>query len=226
MHALSPIPSQVNYALGLPDNLGAMLNDELGDCTCAAYYHARQLWTACSEENEITEPDSNVLQMYKEACGYTEVNPLTDQGGVEQDVLSYLLNTGAPVGNGQRDKILAFVEIDPRQIQDIKRAIYECGVSYIGVNLPNSAMSGDIWDIGGDETIAGGHAVILTGYDDNGFNLISWGKKFYMTNAFMQKFLDEAYAIFDQTWITMKGTTPLGLTVSETEAAMQGFRQS
>ena len=59
-------------------------------------------------------------------------------GGNEQHVLKYLLTRGAPMGPNGRTvhKIDAFVEVDPRHIDDVKRAINNCGVAYIGFNVP------------------------------------------------------------------------------------------
>jgi hypothetical protein len=53
-------------------------------------------------------------------------------------VLAYLLRRGAPTGpEGQsRDRIDAFVEVDPRNPEDVKRTIQDCEVACIGFNVP------------------------------------------------------------------------------------------
>lgn len=43
--ALEPVVPSVDYTKGMPSNLGMMKNDTLGDCTCAAFYHAMQVWS-------------------------------------------------------------------------------------------------------------------------------------------------------------------------------------
>lgn len=226
MRALAPIPASVDYTSRLNGNLGAMLNDEKSDCTCATFYHLRQVWTS-QTSTEITEPDSNVLELYEQACGYDPNDPSTDNGGVEQDVLKFLLNTGAPVGVGLRDKIRAFIEVDPANMDYIRRTILDCGGCYIGVNLSQSAMSSQVWDVGGDETIVGGHAVCLVGYDAvaNTFKLISWGQIYECTVAFMQKFCEEAYGIVDESWLASTGKTPLGMTEEELDDAMDALKE-
>ena len=102
----------------MPKNLGMMLNDTLGDCTCAAFYHAIQVWTfnATKGKSIETEPDSDVEKLYELACGYKPAQGGEGPGGNEQHVLKYLLTKGAPMGpNGQTThKIDAFVEVDPR----------------------------------------------------------------------------------------------------------------
>lgn len=225
MQSIAPIPDSYDYTKGMPDNFGMMLNNSLGCCTIAAYYHARQIWTFDANGSEITEPDSNILAMYEQADGYVDGNPDTDNGGVMQDVLTYLLNTGAPVGIGLRNKINAFMEVNPTNLDSLRHVIYDSGCAYIGVNLPQSAEQGMTWDVGGDETIAGRHCVILTGYNPDGFTAISWGQRYSVTNAFIEKFNEEAYAIVDPTFIVASGTTPLGMTLQELEDAMQGLKQ-
>ncbi len=66
---LPPPPAAVDYTKGMPTDLGMMLNDSLGDCTCAAYYHARQVWTF-NTGKMVTEPDGDVEDLYVKACGY------------------------------------------------------------------------------------------------------------------------------------------------------------
>lgn len=228
---LSPLPVSVDYTNGMSGRFGGMLNDQLGDCTCAAYYHARQVWSFNAYGKEITEPDKNVLFLYEQACGYNPTDPSTDQGGIEQDVLTYLMKAGAPVGDAaDRNKIISFIEADVSNLNEVRRAISDCGVAYIGINVPAYIMNEipDIWDIApnADNSIVGGHAIILVGYDDMGFDFISWGKKYRMTVAFFQMECDECYAIADPEWIEATGKTPLGMSISQLEAEMQALKNA
>lgn len=224
-------PVSVDYTKGLPSDLGFMLNDSLGDCTCAAYYHAKQVWSFNAAGAIDTQPDSNVRALYEQACGYNPADSSTDQGGVEQDVLTYLLNTGAPIGadGSGRDKIAAFVEVDPRNFTDIRSTIYTCGVAYIGFNVPAYLMAdgpAPIWDVSnaGDQSIVGGHAVILAGYDMNGFIVVSWGRVYRMTAMFFSKYVDEVYGIVNREWFKSTGLAPWGGDIDATEAQMEALK--
>src|SRR5215472_4386460 len=233
---LPPPPPAVDWAKAMPSGLGMMLNDSLGDCTCAAVYHALQVWTfnANGANAMATEPDSDVEKLYIQACGYNPRVPGEGPGGNEQHVLKYLLKTGAPMGpKGQnRHKIAAFVEVDPRNTDDVKRTINDCGVAYIGFNVPQNIMPSDgpppaVWDVApGNPQIIGGHAVVLPGYDADGVKVISWGQYYKMTWAFFAKYVDEVYAIADPAWIEAKGMTPGGLTLDELETQMQALREA
>lgn len=225
-------PPSVDYTSGLPANLGMMLNDTLGDCTCAAFYHALQVWTAHANPPMLTEPDSDVERLYEKACGYKPAQGGEGPGGNEQHVLTYLLKHGAPAGptGAGKLKIAAFVEVDPRNTDDVKRTIYDCGVAYIGFQvpaflMPPAAPPARVWDVqpGADNSIVGGHAVVLAGYDDAGARVISWGSYYTMTWAFFGAFVDEVYAIADASWIAAKGTSPAGLTLAQLEIQMQAL---
>lgn len=234
--ALGPPPPAVDWTKGMPTQLGAMLNDTLGDCTCAAFYHALQVWTfnALGPGKMDTEPDSDVESLYIQACGYNPNVPGEGPGGNEQKVLTYLLRRGAPTGpNAQdRNKIAAFVEVDPRNTDDVKRTINDCGVAYIGFNVPASIMPQNapppaVWQVvPGNPRIVGGHAVVLPGYDANGVKVISWGQYYTMTWDFFAKYVDEVYAIADPSWVEVKGTTPGGLSLAALETQMQALHMA
>jgi hypothetical protein len=231
--ALPPPPRTVDYTKGMPANLGMMKNDTLGDCTCAAVYHAFQVWSFNSTQGKSidTEPDLDVVKLYELACGYDPKKGGEGPGGNEQHVLKYLLKKGAPTGpNGQTtQRIAAFVEVNPKNMDDVKRAIVECGLVYIGFNVPQyivppSGSPPKTWDVENTNTnIVGGHAVVLAGYTAQGARVISWGQYYTMTWAFFDKYVDEAYAIADKLWIDATGKTPGGLTLAQLEAQMNAL---
>jgi hypothetical protein len=231
---LPPPPPSCDYTKGMPNNLGIMKNDTLGDCTCAAFYHALQVWSFNAKKKIDTEPDQDVVDLYILACGYNPRVSGEGPGGNEQHVLTYILKKGAPTGAGAktRHKIAAFVEVDPRNTDDVKRAISECGVAYIGFNVPQfivppNGAPPSVWDVEHTQTnIVGGHAVVLAGYDADGARVISWGQYYTMTWRFFAKYVDEVYAIADSTWIDAKHTTPGGLTLAELEQQMQALEQA
>lgn len=231
-----PPPASIDWSEGMAADLGVMLNNSLGDCTCAAYFHAMQVWSFHANPPMDTEPDSSVQQLYEQACGYNPADASTDQGGDEQSVLSYLVNSGAPAANlaAGRHYLTAFIEVDPRNLTDVHSAIADCGVAYIGFNVPaylmgSEAAAGDTWDIappGADTSIVGGHAVILVGYDAAGnFKVISWGNPYTMTPMFFAQYVDEVYALADPDWIESNGSTPAGLTLAQLREQMAALRE-
>jgi hypothetical protein len=232
---LTPPPPRADWTAGMPVFLGMMLNDTLGDCTCAAVYHALQVWSFNASGAMQTQPDDDVEKLYILACGYNPRVGGEDPGGNEQHLLTYLLKSGAPMGtDGQtRNKIAAFVEVDPRNIDDVKRTIVDCAVAYIGFNVPQYIVPAapteppQVWDVQSThDAIVGGHAVVLAGYDATGARVISWGKYYTMTWDFFAKYVDEVYAIADATWINSKITTPGGLSLDELEIQMKALKEA
>jgi len=232
---LAAPPASVDYTTALPAALGMFGNDSLGDCTCAAIYHALQVWSANAQKVIDTEPDEDAVLLYEGACGYNPSaapvdgqNP-TDQGGDEQSVLTYVMLSGAPTGAGgaDRHRIAAFVEIDPRNFDDVKLAIATGGLVYLGFEVPSymPEAAGSTWDVqpGPNCNIVGGHAVIAAGYDANGLDIISWGAKYRMTWAFWSEFVDEAYLLADPSWIEATGKSPGGLSLTDLETQMQAL---
>ena len=208
---LPPPPPAVDYTAGMPeapDGFGVMMNDRIGDCACAAFYHARQIWTFHATGKTEILPDNDVVILYEKSCGYSLYRPDIDPGGTEQHVLAYIQNHGAPIGldGAPNVKIRGFAEVDCKRIDDVKRAIYHCGVAYIGFNVPaNILPKNDVpprtWSVApGSPPIIGGHAVVLPGYDADGAIVISWGQTYKMTWEFFTTYADEAYAITDATW--------------------------
>jgi hypothetical protein len=202
-------PASVEWTTGMPHDLGMMMNDSLGDCVEAAWGHAQQVWTFNSNPPMVTLSDLTIEQFYEVAGGYILGNSNTDNGTDIQTALLYLINTGL-AGN----KLRAAAFINPNHTDNIKLAIATTGLVYIGFNVPAYLQMleqpGATWDIYPNENgnIIGGHCVILTGYADGVYTLISWGSTYKMTEGFFNKFVDEAYALVDKNWINSKGLDP------------------
>jgi hypothetical protein len=228
---LTAPPPSIDYTQGMPAALGEFGNSSLGDCTCAAVYHALQVWSFNAQGAIDTEPDQNAILLYEGCCGYTPADPKTDQGGVEQDVLTYAMLNGIPMGadGSGRHRLAAFVEVDPRNFDDVKLAIATAGLVYLGFEVPDYLLSsGSTWDVqpSTNYQIDGGHAVVAAGYDATGLKVISWGALYSMTWAFWSEFVDEAYMIADSDFIKATGQTPAGLSLADLETQMAALRMA
>ena len=225
---LPPLPAAADYTAGMPASLGVMLNATLADCTIAGCGHADQVWTFNATPPMLTASDPVVLSAYEAWCGYVDGDPSTDQGGVEQDVLT---SWSKSTFNGRA--LAAFVEVDPRNLDDLRRAVFDCGVAYIGLDIPaylenGLTAPGSVWDVdpSADNSIVGGHCVTLAGYDANGnFRAISWGSYYTLTSAFLLQRMDEAYGLVSPDWMKATGQTPAGLTVAQWQAQMAALQE-
>lgn len=224
--APAPIPTQIDYTSPLPADLGMMLNDQLGDCTMAGLGHAIEIWSRFAGGAETVVSDDAI----RRAC--TEFN--ASNGAVEQTVLRQAMNAGFPLdaAGDARSRLTCFVELDPRQPEDIRRAIYECGVVYLGINVPQALLNGEppaVWDAGSPASNEG-HCIIAAGYDTrvsgNLTRIVSWGRRYDLTDAFIAAYVDEAYALVSPLWVEKTGSTPLGMTLVALEAQALGLRGS
>lgn len=205
-----------------------MGNDSLGNCTCAAVGHIIQQWTTILGAPHVLS-DAEVIALYSAVSGYTPSDPKSDQGAVEFDVLSRWMTSG--VGG---DTLLGFAELGHvgdanGNINEVKSAISWFGNIYIGLALPQTAQSQDLWDVTtqsgpGEPGSWGGHAVPVVGYDANGLTLVTWGALKKMTWSFFNTYCDESYALLSHDWISAEGKTPGGLDVTQLINDMQALK--
>ena len=220
--ALPPPPAAADWTKGIA-TWGMMLNDTLGDCTIAGAGHAVQVWTA-NTVGIATVPDPIIESYYEQWDGYVPGNPNTDNGGVELDVLNNWQKKGF-AGHA----LLAFA--DPRvfNLVEIRQSIALFGGVYIGLSLPLTAQTQDVWDVvlhGGAKAVKGswgGHCVYVPKYDANGFTCITWGQPKTMTLAFWKKYCDEAHTLFGQDWLsTIKA--PSGFEQAQLQADLKAIK--
>lgn len=214
-----PFPAYVDWYSAVK-HWGMMLNDSLGDCTCAAAGHMVEQWTKLASGTENIVPDSSILTMYEQACGYVPGNPATDQGGDMMTVLDYFRNTGLKDTAGKVHNTLAYISVNPMNPQEVKEAIYLFGNVYCGVNLPNTVLNEenprDCWSVSPDYKTnpdaqagsLGGHCIPLVGFSDKAYRLVSWGDIYYMTPNFLQMYCDELYAVVSTDWIEKNNLSP------------------
>jgi hypothetical protein len=204
--ALPPPPPAADWSKSITD-FGMMLNDQLGDCTIAGCGHAVQIWTA-NTGTETTLPDSAILAAYEQWDGYDPGNPDSDQGGIELDVLNDWRQQGL-AGH----QLLAYADPNVANLDEIRQSIALFGGVYIGVSLPLTAQTQDVWDVVPDDGSGsaeagswGGHCVYVCAYDKDGFTCITWGQLKKMSLAFWQAYCDEAHTLFGQDWLTAQGS--------------------
>ena len=227
-------PAAVSWTAKLPLDLGMLGNDTLGDCAEAGWGHARQLWTANARGAMATVTTAETEALYGAATGWNPAQPGTDRGTVLQALLTYLVQTGAPMADGSREKLFAFVEIDPARVDHLNLATWQAGLVYLGFTVPAYLQSefnpGAVWDVrpGADNTIVGGHCVISGGYRPDGTReIISWGSANYaMTPAFFARRVDECYALIDRDWLEATGRTFAGYTLAQLDQQMEAVRMA
>lgn len=179
-----------------------MRNDTVGDCTCASAGHMIEQWTTYAAK-AFTPTDAQVIAAYSAITGYDPVTGANDNGAVILDVLNYWRK----VGIASR-RVAGYVGLEPRAHTDVKDAVMLFGNCYLGLALPLSAQSQEVWAVppGGATGIGapgswGGHAVPVVAYDPRTLTVVTWGRTKRMTWSFFDAYCDEAYAVLSQDWI-------------------------
>ena len=214
---LPPPPPARDWTKGIT-SWGEMLNNSLGDCTCAGLGHAIQVWTA-NGSTETTVTDDQVLGIYESWCGYNPSDPSTDQGGIELNVLKDFKAQGF-AGH----TLTAFAAVLPANKVHVQQAINLFVGLYIGMNVPAYIMPDDgnvpaLWDVNpsADNSSIGGHCVYVTGYDANTIKFISWGQNYAMSYAYWTAQVDEAYALIAKDYLLANGLSPAGFSLDALE---------
>lgn len=200
-----------------------MGNDKIGDCTFASPGHLEMEWSSRTYGLYIPSLQ-DIIRGYSAVSGYDPQTGMNDNGCVITDVLEYWRTTG--IANR---KILGWAQIDTSNITAIKQAITIFGGLDIGFNVTETAMnefsSGQAWNNTSDKNIVGGHCVCVLGYGSLGCTCITWAKRQQMSWEFWKTYVDEAYAIITQDWLTAAQKTPIfGFDLQTLQADLQALK--
>ena len=190
--ALPTPPTAIDYT---PEALASLsdvyLNDQLGDCVIAGFYHCKGLWTGNADGGApIVVSDDQITADYSAIGGYQPGDPSTDQGCDEVTALDYWHATGDQTGT----KIAGYVALDPGDLVELQLGLWLFGAHYYGVELPDGWISpfpssaGFVWDVAGDPNPDNGHCFIAGGYDATGVTICTWGMLGKMTWAALAKY--------------------------------------
>jgi hypothetical protein len=227
--ALPPTPAAFTWSKGMK-SWGQMLNDAIGDCTCAAVGHAIQVWTQIVAVM-LTLADAAIQAAYvavtgQEGAAYNPATGANDNGCVILDVLNYWRQIG--VGG---HKIAAYMTLDHASQAEVLLGGSLFGGLYGGVNLPLTARdqisAGQVWDVpaGGAKGRGrpgswGGHATWIVDCNATGPVALTWGALQQMTWAFWLAYYDEAYVALSADWMNAQGVSGAGFDYATMQADM------
>jgi hypothetical protein len=196
------IPSVFDFDKGRAKfPLSAWGNTKYGDCVMAT--RTNQLLRLERVETRRTPPitEKEVVDKYFELTG----GP--DEGLNMLDTNRDWRSTGwdIPTHAGTRHYTIdAFGEINVKDQKMVRQSIYFLHGVQFGFAMPNSAQdqtSEGYWDVAdgpdGEPGSWGGHAVYGFAYDYDNVYVYSWGKRIRVTNEFVNKYGDEAWAVVD-----------------------------
>lgn len=211
------VPANVDYAKPVP-SWPMMQNDRYPLCACAAAGHMIQQWTAETGQM-IVLSDEQVLEAYRHFAGDD-----LEAGAHMLDVLKHWRRHG--IG---RHKVAGFAQLDLRNSEQVKEAVWLFGNCYVGLALPDhiarapdprkipwcryGQMDGEF-----APNLRNGHCVPIVGYDPEHLYIVTWGALISMTWDFCEAYMDEAYAVLSPEWISRKsGSAPSGFDLAALE---------
>jgi hypothetical protein len=180
-------------------------NDAYGDCVFVAGANGLIRLERAESRRTLPIKDETVLAKYKALTGCESPGDANDEGFVMLDAFRDWRNSGWQVGK-KEFKIAAYGELNPKDANQLRLAIYYLGGIHFGFALPITAQrqtdQGKWDDVGDDRSEAqpgswGGHAVFAKAYDPYGITVLTWGMEVYATNAFIARYADEAWAVVD-----------------------------
>ncbi|QQL48973.1 hypothetical protein [Mucilaginibacter ginkgonis] len=205
------IPAEFDFSKKKRTPWRRMGNWTANDCTCASAGHMIECWTANATREDVILT-REVMEVYIALSGYNPETHENDDGLYYQDVLKYWRKNG--IGG---HKIKAFTTVNFKDPQTVRAAIYSFGGAYLGLELPNTIIKQELWDVKpggltGDRAVGsfGGHAVNVVAYDADFLYVISWGKVKRLTWKFLATYGYVLYAVISEDFFNA-GITPHGL---------------
>lgn len=186
-----------------PLPLRMMGNDQWGDCVIVG--EANQIFRLerVEQRRTIKLLDEHVIERYKKLTGAQNPGDPNDTGLVVLESMRNWRNEGFQVGN-RTYTIAAYGELEPQDEKQLRMAAYVFHGIHFGFWLPVAAQRmGNVWDYNGQTGPEwkpgswGGHLVFGKAYDQDSFEVITWGQKVRVTNAFIERYCDEAWAVVD-----------------------------
>lgn len=191
-------PAAVDQLARLHGGWQMLGNDQYGDCVAVTWANVRRLVTAALA-TEKYPPMDQVVALYKTQ---NPKFPAQDDGMDIQTCLEYLVTHGGPDGV----KAVAFAQVDPKNVEEVKAAIALFGYVWTGVDVLDVNQqefgSGQPWDYVRASGVDGGHSVITGGYGPAGAGalggderFITWAAETSFTDSFWQHQVEEAWVV-------------------------------
>lgn len=207
-------------------------NDRLGDCTCAARGHGIDAmeWSS-GRRDPIKLTDGMIIEAYSRISGYRPDDPSTDQGAYLLDNLRDWWHNGLGVEkDSSPHMIAAYATVKPGDNPQFRQGAHLFGGLYLGLALPVRAQWQDVWDVpatldADDEPYSwGGHAVWMVGYDARGITLVTWGGEQRATWAWVDRYVDESWAVVSEDFLNRFSRTPQGFDTARLRSWLNELR--
>lgn len=195
---------------------GMLLNELLGDCVPAGVLHSIMLFYLNNGELPPIFTDADAEHLYERMGHYVPGQPETDQGCNEQEAME-VWEEGIQTTHGEH-KIEGTVAINPKNREQVKRAIWEFEVVHPGIALPITAQGQSEWTVVEPKLQGnaapgswGGHDAPVCSYDEWRQRYLTWGGEELGTWGFWDAYVEEAHVVITTEMRNKKGVSPSGV---------------
>jgi hypothetical protein len=180
-------------------------NDAWGDCVIAGEANQLLRLERIEQRRTLMLSDQEVIDRYKLLTGSASPGDAYDNGLVILEAMRNWRSSGFTVGN-RTYTIAAYGELEPNNRAQLRMASYALHGIHLGISLPLAAQRmthEGVWHYEGQTTPEfqpgswGGHLVYSKAYDPDSLEILTWGRKVKVTNEFIEKYADEAWAVVD-----------------------------
>lgn len=203
-------------------------NDRYGDCVFASEGHAIVTHERASSQHELPLNDEQILVAYSLVTGFRREDPSTDNGAYEIDGLNNWRQRGLGVERDYSHHMLkAFAAVEWTNHEQVKLAHYVFGGVKVCAGLPLAAQDQDVWDVSEGARAEwgswGGHSMYSFAYDEEGLEVWTWGRPQKMTWAWVDKYVDESYALITEDYFRRAGKTPQGFDADKLDQMLRAL---
>lgn len=209
------VPTQYNFDTSRkPIPLMVLGNNKWGNCVVVSKYNGQMRLERVETRRSLPVVEQDAVEEYMiesfmlNGAGPTKPGDQYDRGLVMLDSFKHWRHVGIKVvaKNGKFYRIAAFGELNAKNHEELRAACFGLGGIYFGFSLPMTAQkqtqNKEPWDNLGDVAGAepgswGGHAVYAKAYVPGGFEVLTWGMRQFVTNAFIDRYADEVWAVVD-----------------------------
>lgn len=180
-------------------------NDAWGDCVIAGQANHILRNERVEQRRTVPLKDSHVIDRYKLLTGAQMAGDGQDNGLVVLQAMRDWRSNGFIVDK-RNYNVSAFGELEPQDDKQLRAASYLLHGIHFGFWLPRAAQAmtdNGFWDYAGQSGGEwspgswGGHLVYAKKYDPESFSVLTWGREVKVSNSFIHKYCDEAWAVVD-----------------------------
>lgn len=180
-------------------------NDQWGDCVIAGQANHLLRLERIEQRRTINCVDENAVARYKRLTGARSPGDENDVGLVVLDAMRDWKHHGWNLGI-RNYTISAYGELEPNDPAQLRAACYLLHGVHFGFSLPGAAQymtDSGVWDYHGETGQNwepgswGGHLVFSKAYTKGGMKVLTWGREILVTDAFINRYADEAWAVVD-----------------------------